>query len=147
MPCPQLCRKFITVAECKSFNNPNPLRASKKASLPSRWLRISIGVAVYKGRSLSSIAATRFLCSLDVFQTATILSVARSERPIASARLHGGDFLHPFCRDAFEAMYELCCDGKKIDPLTVLAVMGDTPENRDGLYSLAHFVEVGGGSP
>jgi len=58
----------------------------------------------------------------------------------ASARLHGEDFLHPFCRDAFEAMYELCCDGKKIDPLTVLFVVGDTPENREGLFALAQGV-------
>lgn len=58
----------------------------------------------------------------------------------ASARLRGEDFLHPLCREAFEAMWEICCDGKPIDPLTVLVEMGETPDNRTGLLTLAQTV-------
>jgi len=58
----------------------------------------------------------------------------------ASARLRGEDFQHPLCREAFEAMYELCCEGRAVDPLTVLSVMGDTPANREGLLALAQGV-------
>ena len=58
----------------------------------------------------------------------------------ASARLRGEDFQHPLCREAFEAAWELCCDGKAIDPLTVLNVMGDTAANREGLLALAQGV-------
>lgn len=58
----------------------------------------------------------------------------------ATARLRAEDFQHPLCRGAFEAAWELCCIGKPVDPLTVLAEMGDTAANREGLLSLARGV-------
>ena len=55
----------------------------------------------------------------------------------ATARLQPDDFQHPICRAAFQAAYELCCEGKNVDAVKVLHKIGDTPEHREGLYVLA----------